>query len=841
MVDDHKKSRKELIDELTALRQRVANLEKEQDSSQQKKSLFKFSDSQFRAVIEQSPISVAFFSPEGKITYINRSWQKMWNIPSEQLDTYNALEDEQLINLGTKPYLEKAFSGEAITLPLIYYEPHLVGLTGHSCWVEASAYPIKDEAGKILQVIVTQKDVTEQKTTENALRKIHEALEQRVAERTLELSKANDLLTRQLSELLQASEEQEILKQILENIPLMIDYYDEEGNILLVNNAWEEFFGWSLERLHAEGSQKFFRSILPDPQYRRKVFTHMAEGKTGWHDLTVTLTDKQGYSINVETCWIIIRLSNGKTIGIGQDISERKKAERALRKSEETIRKSEQTLRAVLEGVEDCIYMKDLEGNYLIINTACATAFQRDAADVLGNNDLALFPLETANVIRKVDKIVVETKNRFHGDDYIKVGNEIRVYSTTKVPYFNPQGGIDGIIGISRDITERVQAQEALASQKERLAVTLRAIADGVITVDTQGCILLINKAAEGMMGISTEDAIGRPLSKIITLLNEKTRKSCTPLVTRALKLGKPTERMHAVVLITNNNNNGEERIISDTAAPIRDQEGHMVGAVMVFRDITEKRKFEEKLLRERAARVAAKITEAKLEQTNVQLQALSAHVIKAQEEERIRLARELHDELGQSLTSIKLSLELAVATLSTGNRESLGRLLNELCTYVETAAKDVQRVARDLRPSVLDDFGLAAALESYSRAYSKRTGIEVTLSLDPISRFLTKEEETAFYRIAQEALTNVAKHSGAKTVSIDMTERNGITILTIIDDGRGFSTKKKPLLRESSTGFGLLGMGERARIIGANLLIKTRPGEGFCLQLSLPAKRSKL
>lgn len=226
------------------------------------------------------------------------------------------------------------------------------------------------------------------------------------------------------------------------------------------------------------------------------------------------------------------------------------------------------------------------------------------------------------------------------------------------------------------------------------------------------------------------------------------------------------------------------------------------------------------------------------MEKTNVQLQALSAHVLKAQEEERIRLARELHDELGQALTSIKLALELAITSLPHGDINKTSRVLSDLCAYVETTGKDVQRVARDLRPSVLDDFGLAAALESYSDAYSKRTGIKVSLSLDHLSRPLSKEAETVLYRIVQEALTNAAKHAGAKNISIDLTERMSDIILTVLDDGKGCGPE---LASHQKSGFGLLGMTERARIIGARLSITSKPREGFCLQIHLPTKRVKL
>ncbi|MEW6731712.1 MAG: sensor histidine kinase [Acidobacteriota bacterium] len=232
------------------------------------------------------------------------------------------------------------------------------------------------------------------------------------------------------------------------------------------------------------------------------------------------------------------------------------------------------------------------------------------------------------------------------------------------------------------------------------------------------------------------------------------------------------------------------------------------------------------------------KVSGIKPNQNKKLAQALSTYVLKAQEEERMRLAREMHDELGQSLTSIKLGLELLLTTIDHTDINKTKKILTDVCSCAEATSKEVQRIARDLRPSVLDDFGLAVALEAYSQSYSKRTGIKVKVSLEPLSIKLLKDAEIALYRIVQEALTNTAKHSGAKNISIDLVEQANTIILTIIDDGKGCQLHKQS--SRQNRGFGLLGMSERARIAGGRLILKSQPGAGFCIQVALPIKEMK-
>jgi signal transduction histidine kinase len=202
--------------------------------------------------------------------------------------------------------------------------------------------------------------------------------------------------------------------------------------------------------------------------------------------------------------------------------------------------------------------------------------------------------------------------------------------------------------------------------------------------------------------------------------------------------------------------------------------------------------------------------------------------VVSAQELERRRLARELHDETGQALTSILLGLKSLEDTSDEGD---LAESTNRLRELVVTTLQDVRRLAVELRPKALDDFGLVPALERLVETFREQTGLEVDLEPRLGDDRLPPEVETALYRITQEALTNVVKHADANRVSIVLTRRDGSVSAVIEDDGRGFADEPG-----SENGLGLLGMRERVALVDGRLNVESAPGAGTTLSIEVPA-----
>jgi len=197
-----------------------------------------------------------------------------------------------------------------------------------------------------------------------------------------------------------------------------------------------------------------------------------------------------------------------------------------------------------------------------------------------------------------------------------------------------------------------------------------------------------------------------------------------------------------------------------------------------------------------------------------------------AQERERTRIARELHDEVGQALTAVLLQLERTSRRADAPLRDEL----DEAREGLRTSLEDVREIARRLRPEALDDLGLASALAALTNDLARRTGVRVERRLAADLRALEPDEELVVYRVAQEALTNVARHSGAQQASVTLARTGaGDVTLTVRDDGCGFDAAAH------ARGTGLRGMHERAVLIGASMDVESRPGHGTTVRLRLP------
>jgi len=207
---------------------------------------------------------------------------------------------------------------------------------------------------------------------------------------------------------------------------------------------------------------------------------------------------------------------------------------------------------------------------------------------------------------------------------------------------------------------------------------------------------------------------------------------------------------------------------------------------------------------------------------------------MRAQEEERRRLARDLHDEVNQALTAILLRLE---ALAQETPPERAPELL-ELKRLVNQAMDELLNLARQLRPSALDDHGLLAALETQLKRFSARSGIEARLDTSGDPDTLADVVQTAIYRVTQEALTNVTRHAGATAVELVVAEDEGGVELRISDDGRGFDPAVLPHVNSLTPGrgLGLIGMAERARLVGGELDVRSAPGGGTTITLRVPS-----
>lgn len=378
--------------------------------------------------------------------------------------------------------------------------------------------------------------------------------------------------------------------------------------------------------------------------------------------------------------------------------------------------------------------------------------------------------------------------------------------------------------------TKALQELQQIASAQSRLAAIVESSDDAIISKTLDGIMTSWNRGAERIFGYTEPEAIGK---SILLIIPEERRAEEDDVVAR-LRRGEKIDHFETERLAKD----GRRVSISLTVSPVRNAQGDIVGASKVARDITERKLAEQELrraheqlesrVRERTAELAVANESLRLEMGERQraeqarLQLLSRFVF-AQEDERRRIAREMHDQLGQQLTALKLNLE----TLKARTLE-----VPELCEYLDSLETVAQQLGRDidfliweLRPTVLDDIGLPAALIHYVRNWSKHTGIPARLhTRGPTDSRLTSEIETTFYRLAQEALNNVAKHARAAGVEVILERDSGYVALIIEDNGVGFDPEDATNVKH---GLGLVGMRERAALVGATFQIESAPGKG--------------
>jgi signal transduction histidine kinase len=235
--------------------------------------------------------------------------------------------------------------------------------------------------------------------------------------------------------------------------------------------------------------------------------------------------------------------------------------------------------------------------------------------------------------------------------------------------------------------------------------------------------------------------------------------------------------------------------------------------------------------LREAEERAEHQRAEAELRQSHEQLRALSVYLQSVREEERTRIAREVHDELGQALTSCKLDLSWLASKLPR-ELKPLRKRAKALTEHIDATIETVRRISSELRPSVLDHLGLAVALEWQASEFQKRTGIQCEVQTNLADRLLDQALSTALFRIFQETLTNVIRHAGASRVNVSLREANSHVSLEVRDDGRGI--KKQEI--SNSKSLGLLGMRERAALLGGTFKISRTPrGNGTQVTVVIP------
>ncbi|MFC1964115.1 PAS domain S-box protein [Chloroflexota bacterium] len=353
------------------------------------------------------------------------------------------------------------------------------------------------------------------------------------------------------------------------------------------------------------------------------------------------------------------------------------------------------------------------------------------------------------------------------------------------------------------DITARVQAEEALQESEEKYSNLVERANDGIVIIQ-DGIMKYVNPRLAEMGGYTVEEVTGTQFSDYVPPAERP------KLVARYMRRmsGKNVEPIYETML---RRKDGIDINVEINASTISYQDS--AADLVIVRDITERKQAEEELKASRE-----------------RLRSFSTHLQAVREEERTKLARDIHDELGQALTALKIDLSW-LAKECPADRKPLLEKAKSMSKLVDTTIQRVKSISTELRPGLLDVFGLVAAMEWQVSEFKKLTGMSIKINTEPEDIVLDRDRSTVLFRVFQELLTNVARHADATRVKLDLTEEADKVVLTVTDNGKGITRARISDPRS----FGLLGIRERVRSWQGEFRISGTPGKGTKAVVSIP------
>ena len=585
---------------------------------------------------------------------------------------------------------------------------------------------------------------------------------------------------------------EEAYRKLVEHSPYGIALV-QDSRIVHTNPAFAAMTGYSVAELldmlpeAAQGLKHpsdrdrvlgYYRSRLsgrPAPaQYEYRLVRK--DGAIRWVDVSVDVVEYQGRPA-VQVFYA--------------DITERKEAQDALCASEGLYR-------TTIDAISDAVHVVDRDLRICLFNASFKTWCEQLglSADVVGRELLDVFPF-LDDKVREEYRRVFDTGRPVATGETAGINGETFITEITKTPIFEG-GEVARVLTVVRDVTERRRAEAAIREK----AFLLDASSAIIGTCDLNGRMTYANTAFLDQLGVnSLDEVLGRHFTEFWMVQDqfEEIMETLLGASGPGRWVGEPELRR----------NDGTAFDAHVAAATVLDPSGKPTALMSTSIDITERKQAEDRLRRSRE-----------------RLRVLTRRIEDVQEAERRRLAHDLHDHVGQVLSTLGLSLSLTREKARKETPEVIQKHLDASLRQGEEMGGAIRSVMSDLRPSVLDDYGVLAALQWCAERFAGHNGIEVHVDGSKQAPRLSPRVETGLFRIAQEALNNVAKHAQADNVAITLQQTEALLRLTIADDGCGFDTAAAAG-RSEKAGWGLMTMRERAAAIGGTLRIESAPDEG--------------
>lgn len=490
-----------------------------------------------------------------------------------------------------------------------------------------------------------------------------------------------------------------------------------------------------------------------------------------------------------------------RTLGAMIDVTKRKQAEEALQSSD-------RRFATFMDHLHGFAWVKDAQGRYLYVNRLFRESLL-EGRDWKEKTAHELWPVHVAEPYERNDRTVRETGVPLHTvESFIQQG-EVRHALVSKFPIVDHQGEPALLGGVAVDITERQHTEELLKQQADMLNHS----SDAILAWKIGGGIVYWNRGAEELYGWRSQEVIGRRSDELLSanpLLSVTDREACLAREGRwSGELSHVTKDGRPVIV--------ESRLVRVTY-------GGTDYALESNRDMTERKSADETLHR----------NQLDLHQQQVQLEELTSKLLNAQERERQRIARDLHDDVSQRLAALVLevaSLEQRPVSVLGEGAQALAPIREQL----EQLSDDVHTLAYRLHPSLLEHAGLCPAVEDHIQQVSRRAGLPISLKIAGVPPAISLDDATCLFRVMQESVQNVVKHAQATAVTVQLRGSSKGVGLSVTDNGKGFDPRDHQALQR---GLGLSSMEERLRQLQGYFQIQSRPDEGTKVCAWVPCER---
>jgi PAS domain S-box-containing protein len=750
-------------------------------------------EERFRSLIEELHVGILLLGPDAEATFANQAALDMFGLRREQAlgNRISQIYFDPIQEDGTKipssmlPGARSIESGQTIRNQVVGWRRPV---SNDILWTLIGAIPQLTEQGKVASVILSITNISELKRAEEALR---------------------------------ASEE--LFRTLVENMHAAVVLLGPDQEIQFANQASFKMFGMKEEQVL--GKKVFDLGPSPLCEDGTEMPFSMRPVSRAIATRQAVLDWVMGYRLPAsnEVLWlqgeaVPILGENGlveKVITSFSDITERKKAQEALRASE-------QRFRTLVENLHVGIILLGPDQEIQFANRASLKFFGMKQEHILGKRttDLGMTPLNedgtempdsmrpTPRAIAARQAVLSEVFGWRHPGS-----NDVLWLQGDAVPLFRENGELDMVILSHSDITERKKAEEALRKSEELFRTLVENLHAGVVLLGPNQESQYANRASSKMFKLKEKESLGKSTIDLGFIpLNEDGAEippSMRP-VARAI-----ATKQAVLDWVMGWRLPGADDIlwIHGEAMPLLDKNGEVERLIATYSDITQWKQAEEALHQ------------------------LSKRLLQLQDEERRRIGRELHDVLAQSVMAVNLDLA-QVARSSVPLDKKARQALSAARSMLGEMSREIRTLSYTLHPPVLDELGLALAIQEYATGFSERSGIALKVDIQADFGRLTQEAETALFRIVQECLSNIQRHSGSKAATIRLSGFTDRIELLVSDQGRGMSQIKVDRRGNAGTslGVGILGMRERMVQLGGRLEVESG-SLGTTVRATIPVK----